>query len=164
MDRLVLVLRPIDLDRHVETCLAFKRDTHLCSFGSLDGFFDDDGRGEERFVERLRRKIVEEPQSCLHVWKAEQIVGQLHLGRFVDPSIGYINLLYVVPEWRGKGVAPRIEEYAAAYFRSRGFPAARLSVTAQNHRAIGFYLKQGWNDLGPRDDRPGTHSMEKVFG
>ena len=167
MNNLALVFQPIDLDRHGDVFLTFVRDTHFCSFGTMDGFLDDNGQGEERFAERVRARLAEEPKSCLHVWKNGQIVGQLHLGRFIDPSIGYINLLYVAPEWRGAGIASLIEEYASAYFQSHGFRSARLSVAAHNLRAIRFYTKQGWKNLGPRQDQPdrlATHTMEKFFG
>ena len=154
---------PIDLDRHLEIFLDFIRDTHLCSFGSMEGFVDSEGRGEERFVERVRTRLAEEPESCLHVWQGAEIIGQLHLGRFVDPAIGYINMLYVSPKWRGAGVAGAIEEYACASLQAHGFQSAYLSVAAQNHRAIRFYKKQGWADLGPRLDKPSTHNMKKIF-
>ncbi len=168
METLDLVFRPIDLDQHRELFLAFIRDTHLCSFGSMDSFADDI-HGEELLIERIRKRLTDEPQSCLHIWKNEQIVGQLHLGHLVDPdfvdsNVGYINLLYVIPEWRGSGIASLIKDYASAFLQRQGFKSARLSVTAQNHRAIRFYLKKGWKDLGPRADRPFVHNMEKVFG
>ena len=159
-----LQFKPIDFEHHMAVFLDFIRDTHLCSFGSMEGFVDSNGRGEERFVERVRTRLIEEPGSCLHVWQGQEIIGQLHLGRFVDPAIGYVNMLYVSPKWRGTGVASAIEEYACASLRAHGFQSAYLSVAAQNHRAIRFYKKQGWADLGPRPDKPGTHNMKKTFG
>ena len=156
-----LQFQPIDLDHHLEVFLAFIRDTHLCSFGSMDGFRDANDQGEERFVQRVRTRLAEEPESCLHMWRNGEIVGQLHLGRFVDPAIGYINMFYVSPAWRGTGVAAAMEEYACAYLQAQGFQSAYLSVAAQNRRAIRFYEKQGWTDLGPRQDKPGTHNMKK---
>ena len=158
-----ILFKPVDLERHTDIVYAFLYDTHLCSYGTMDGFVDANGQGAERFVERIRKRLAEEPESCLHVWHADQIVGQLHLGRFVDPTIGYINLLYVKPEERGTGVASAIERYACAHFQKHGFHSAYLSVTAQNHRAIRFYKKQGWTDLGPRQDKPETHNMQKIF-
>ena len=158
-----LQYKPIDLDRHTEVFLDFICDTHLCSFGTMEGFRDENGQGAERFIERVRARLAEEPGSCLHVWRNGEIVGQLHLGRFVDPAIGYINLFYVSPAWRSTGVASAMENYACAYLQAQGFQSACLSVAAQNHRAIRFYEKQGWTDLGPRQDKPGTHNMEKRF-
>ncbi len=139
------------------------RDTHFSSFGSLDDFADN-AEGEEHLIARIRNKLIDRPGSCLHVWKNEQIVGQLQMGQFADPKIGYINLLYVVPEYRGAGIASLIEDYASAHLQEQGFQSARLSVTLQNHRAIRFYLKKGWKDLGARADWPIAHNMEKVFG
>ena len=162
MDSFELVFKPIDLAKHRELFLNFMRDTHLCSFGSMDGFANDTD-GQECLIERVRSKLDAKPNSCLHIWNDEQIVGQLHLGQFVDPSVGYINLLYVIPEWRGAGIASLIEDYASAALQEQGFHSARLSVTLQNRRAIRFYLKKGWKDLGPRADCLSVHNMEKVF-
>ncbi len=162
MDSFDLVFKPIELNQDRDLFLAFLRDTHMCSFGSLDGFAND-AESEEYLIARIAKKLMDKPNSGLHVWKNEQIVGQLQMGQFVDPSIGYINLLYVVPEWRGIGIASVIEDYASAYFEGQGFQSARLSVAIANHRAIRFYLKKGWKVLGPREDQPSVQNMEKLF-
>jgi ribosomal protein S18 acetylase RimI-like enzyme len=72
-------------------------------------------------------------------------------------------VFYVAPAWRGKGVADEIEEFVAAWFIARGFRSARLSVSPTNVRAVRFYLRRGWCDLGSRDDKPALHNMEKTF-
>lgn len=163
MSDLNLKFKPIDLRQHASLCLKFIADTHLCSFGTMAGFDEEEGKGPERFIERIAVKLSQDPESCLHVWKGNTIVGQLNFGTFVDPSIGYISHFYVTPEWRGTGVAAEMEDYASRHFRRRGFRSARLSVIASNTRAMRFYQKQGWRDLGPREDRPLAHNMEKVY-
>lgn len=44
-----------------------------------------------------------------------------------------------------------------------GLKKARLSVSPTNERAIKFYEKMKWVDLGPREDHPEVHFMEKVI-
>lgn len=163
MSRLDLHFKPIDLQQHADLCLKFIEDTHLCSFGSMEGFEAEGEQGPQRFIDRIAAKLSADPESCLHVWKGDTVVGQLNFGTFVGPSIGYISHFYVTPEWRGTGVASKMESYAGRHLRRRGFRSARLSVTATNVRAIRFYQKHGWRDLGPREDRPLAHNMEKTY-
>lgn len=154
---------PIDLNHHAPLCVAFAEDLDVCSFGSAEQFHGEDGQGAERYIQRLRAKLADDPEGCLHVWLGGVVVGQLNLGRFVDPSVGYIGVFYVVPQWRGKGVADGMEQHATDVFKRRGFASARLSMTPSNMRAVRFYLRNGWQDLGPREDKPELHNMEKTF-
>jgi len=164
MNDLHLQFKPIDLGRHAHLCLEFIKDTHLCSFGSMEGFNEEAQEREmQQFTERIAAKLFQDPESCLHVWKGNTLVGQLNFGTFIDPSIGYISHFSVTPEWRGTGVAAKMDAYADNHFRRRGFRSARLSVTAANTRAVRFYLKHGWQDLGPRADNPLIRNMEKVY-
>ncbi|MBH8555831.1 hypothetical protein I8751_26485 [Nostocaceae cyanobacterium CENA357] len=41
--------------------------------------------------------------------------------------------------------------------------SARLSVSPTNLVAMRFYLKQGWVDLGQREDAPEVHDLEKTY-
>lgn len=125
------------------------------------GFDDEGGQGPEHFTQRIATKLSQDPESCLHVWKDDIVVGQLNFGTFIAPTVGYISHFYVTPEWRGTGVAGEMEAYAVQHLRRRGFRSARLSVIATNTRAMRFYLKHGWRDLGPREDRPIAHNMGK---
>lgn len=100
----------------------------------------------------------------MHLLQGGVIVGQMELGSFkTDPSIGYVNLYYLAAEVRGTGLSSVLDNYATNYFVSRGFTSARLSVSPSNSRAIRFYEKHGWHDLGPRPGRPEVHLMEKYF-
>ena len=163
MTTLNLVFKPINLGQHADLCLQFIADTHLCSYGTLDDFLED-GRTPQRFLDRIAAKLAEDTESCLHVWQGDSIVGQINFGMFVDPAIGYLSFFYVAPERRGAGVAAEIDAFVTRRFQKRGYKTARLSVTAFNERAIRFYRKHGWRDLGPREENPATHNMEKTVG
>ncbi len=156
-----LTFKPINLEQHTDLCLQFIADTHLCSYGTLDGF-SEEGQTPQRFLDRIAVKLADDPESCLHVWQGEEVVGQINFGTFVDPAIGYLSFFYVAPPWRGTGVAAEMDAFVARRFRRRGYKTARLSVTAFNERAVRFYLRCGWTDLGPREDNPATHNMEKT--
>ena len=156
--------KPISLQDHLELCLIYKEDAFICSFGSAENFYEADGEGASRYIEILRNKIIEIPESCIHVWHNGNIVGQIELGEYNNSSsIGYVNLFYLVPHYRGTGLSIALENYAVNFFRQRDFHAIRLSVSISNIPAVRFYLRQGWNDIGPRKDRIGVHYMEKII-
>lgn len=156
-----LQFKPINLQQHADLCRGFIADTHLCSYGTLDGFLEE-GQTPQRFLDRIAEKLAEDPKSCLHVWLGDSIVGQINFGTFRNPAIGYLSFFYVAPEWRGASVAAEMDAFVTQRFQQRGYKTARLSVTAFNERAIRFYLKHGWQDMGPREDNPTTHNMEKT--
>lgn len=172
MDKIRLTFAPIDLERHADLCVRFRADSFLVSFGSDKRAYQahaaspttvyPDGRGGERYVAWLTQRISDLPGSCVHVWHADAIVGQIEMGRFrADDSVGYVNLFYLIPAYRGRGLGEQLEQYAEAFLRGAGHQRARLSVSATNRQAIAFYLKHNWQDLGPRADHPDSHYMEK---
>ena len=77
--------------------------------------------------------------------------------------MGYVNLFYLIPSYRGRGLGRQLEQYAVAFLLGAGRQRLRLSVSATNRQAITFYLKHHWRDLGPRADRPDAHYMEKAL-
>jgi hypothetical protein len=62
-----------------------------------------------------------------------------------------------------EGVGEFLDNYATQYFHNKQLKCARLSVSPQNNRAIAFYKKMGWKDLGPRQDAPEVNFMEKIL-
>jgi len=153
---------PVDLSRHEEICRRFRADSFAVSFSDASRFHEEDGLGGDRYVEWLRGKQERDPASVVHVWQGDEIIGQMELGRLRGlEGVGYVNLYYLAPAHRGRGLAKHLDEYAASYLRGLGFTKAQLSVSPSNARAIAYYQKMGWRDLGPRADEPSVHSMEK---
>jgi ribosomal protein S18 acetylase RimI-like enzyme len=159
-----LEFRSIDLEKHWDMCLKFREDSFVVSFGSAAAFYESDGKGAERYLEWLKQRMSEIPDSCVHVWDGERIVGQMEMRRSKDDTqAGYVNLFYLIPEYRGKGVASLLDEYAAMFFEQLGCKVARLSVSPTNVAAVKFYLKHGWKDLGVREGHAEVHLMEKQY-
>jgi ribosomal protein S18 acetylase RimI-like enzyme len=155
---------PINLDRDASICIQFRVDSFVCSFGNADQFYQSNGAGVAEYLDWLKKIIKENPLSAIHVWEGEHIIGQLELNVRKDESqqeFGYVNLFYLIPEKRGTGIADILNDYVEQYYRRMGISKMHLSVSTENSRAIGFYLKHGWKDIGPRSDFPGTHLMEK---
>jgi ribosomal protein S18 acetylase RimI-like enzyme len=145
----IFEFKPIDLERHQDLCVRFRADSFVCSFGSDDRFYEEDGNGAERYLQWLMQRMAKIPNSCVHIWKEEQIIGQMEMRRWKhDLNVGYVNLFYLIPEFRGQGLGQQLDRYAANFFRQLGCRSARLNVSPTNPAAMKFYLKQGWNDLG----------------
>lgn len=74
------------------------------------------------------------------------------------PAEDSIEMLrfYVVREWHGKGVSRPLMDAAIADARARGRKRLWLGVWEENPRAIAFYRKCGFVDVGSQDFRLGT--------
>ena len=154
-------MQPMDLARHAADCIAFRRDAYLASFGSPDGLDDEMGADNARYLESLRTRIAEVPEGNAHLWHGERIVGQTEM-RLVEgeSGVGYVNLFYLVPEFRGRGLGRVLHEHAVAVFSRLGRPRLRLSVSTHNAAAIAFYRKLGWVTVGTRPNREPMEIME----
>ena len=76
-----------------------------------------------------------------------EILGQLscRTGHSQVPTdCGYVHFIYVTPEWRGCGVAAKLQDYMVAYMIDSGMKRVRLRVTEANTRARRFYERCGW--------------------
>ncbi len=60
------------------------------------------------------------------------------------PRGNEIYQMYVAPAARGTGTAAGLIAAGEDHIRAAGFATARLDVIPQNHRAIAFYEKCGW--------------------
>jgi RimJ/RimL family protein N-acetyltransferase len=153
-------IAPIDLARHADVCLAFRRESYIASFGSADGVEEEMGPEGAIYLGHLRSRIAQVPEGNAHLWRGERIVGQTEMRHADDPRAGYVNLFYVVPELRGQGLGRMLHEHAVAVFRGRGKERIRLSVSVQNPGAIAFYTKLGWASVGTRPNRETMEIME----
>ena len=154
-----LAFKPIDLDAHASVCVAFRRDTFICSFGT-DRFDDEAGPDGAYYLGQLRQRTTKFPDGYVHLWDGDRIVGQMEMQIREEPRIGYANLFYLIDAMRSAGVGAQLQDYAIRFFQRHGVSAARLSVSPTNARALAFYRKHGWRDLGPRPGREFVNLME----
>lgn len=149
----------IDLDRDWGLCRRFVADGHMESFGNLDRMPEPE-EIERMWVEDL---IDQYPDSCVHAWLGDSIVGDLRMTFMPPPRAVAVFFVYVVPEHRGTAVADDLHDYILSFARSRAATHAKLSVSPTNLRANAFYDKHGWRDLGPRPDAQYVHLRELRF-
>ena len=89
--------------------------------------------------ERWRQELV--PTAAITVAELDgRIVGFVS----VDPQTGYLDQIVVAPEAWGSDVANRLMDEA----RRISPTGLELKVNADNARAIRFYQKQGFVDVG----------------
>jgi ribosomal protein S18 acetylase RimI-like enzyme len=149
---------PIDISRDFQRCVEFLCDAFVCSYGNADEF--ERMGGAEAYRSGLRELVSAFPEGAVHVWREERIVGQIEMRIRPDSTLGVVNLFYLIPEERGGPLGAELQFYAIDVFRRHRASAARLSVSPSNIRAMAYYSKHGWRDLGPRPDRPYVHTME----
>jgi ribosomal protein S18 acetylase RimI-like enzyme len=64
---------------------------------------------------------------------------------------------------RGTGAATKLHSYAMEFCARHAVKVARLSVSPSNLRAVSFYRKHGWRDIGPRHGRENVNLMECII-
>jgi ribosomal protein S18 acetylase RimI-like enzyme len=154
-----LEFRTIDLTEHAELSISFRRDSFVCSFGTDARFVetDADGRG---YLEWLSARISRFPEGHVHAWQGGAIIGQIEM--VVSPTSGYVNLFYLRPEARGLGFGTALQDYAVKLMQRGQVAVANLRVSPTNPRAIKFYARHGWTDLGAPAGEEHVHVMELI--
>ena len=85
------------------------------------------------FIWELKGKIV--GWSWLRIYENEF---------FKEGAYGEINEIYIVPEWRGKGIGNILMKHAEDWFRNKGIKTVRVEALATNEKALAFYRKHGF--------------------
>jgi GNAT superfamily N-acetyltransferase len=80
----------------------------------------------------------------------ERLVGTIGL-MDLGGGRGSLRKMFVLPELRGAGVAPRLLECLLGWARTHGFKTLYLGTTCKYHAAHRFYEKNGFTRLPARD-------------
>lgn len=159
-----LKFEPLDLERNAQLIVEFRADSFVESFGDANQLFGSDGKGDQRYLALLKERNAF-VGSCVHVIDNGKIVGQIEMRRDASQSdSGYVNLFYLIPDYRGKGIGKHLDEYARDFFLGFGMNRATLNVSPTNLRAIRFYEKCGWH-ITERIHKSGVDVlvMQKVY-
>ncbi|KDM89890.1 GNAT family N-acetyltransferase [Photobacterium galatheae] len=150
---MALEFRPINADEHFAFCMAFRRDAYVCTFHSDQGFsaFIADYEG------RMRARLADPRWYYIHIWDENRIIGQLEFKSFSDePATGYVHLIYIIPDYRGSGVADAAQRYIETRLLADGCRAVLLTVGQKNERARRHYRRWGWQRVGRDQTLRGT--------
>jgi len=72
-----------------------------------------------------------------------------------------LRQLYLLPPWKGRGVAAALVDCALAQMKRRGAEEAFLSVYADNHRALRLYERYGFEMVGGYHFMVGNHADDE---
>ena len=95
----------------------------------------------EADIEVIRPLLWESLPTVPHVLCVRERGGQV--AGFIGVEDTMVEMLFVHPAWRGKGIGRRLLSYAVATLG-----AYKLDVNEQNPQAIGFYLRMGFEVAG----------------
>ncbi len=151
---------PVDLIKNLELCIHFRRDAHILSYDSSTDF------NIEECIAWFHSLKENNPAGFEHVILNNEIIGQLEFKSGIkeaDGSVsGYINLLYLLPEYRRKGYGLKLQEYVLSKFIADKCSVAYLRYLPKNQAAGSFYVKHGWNPEGTPNER-GQLMVKRIF-
>jgi ribosomal protein S18 acetylase RimI-like enzyme len=133
------------------------------TFGPANTAGDMDLHCRESYSASIQSREISDPAwLTLLVQDAGTLVGFAQLRWGAAPGCvagrrpGEIQRLYVTREWQGRGVAHELMSAALAAMRERGCDVVWLGVWERNPRAIAFYGKFGFREVGDHVFRLGT--------
>lgn len=140
----LFTFRTIDVERDAETIVQFRKDSFLVSLGSIDGFGD-----RNQYLAWIGLNAVLYPEGFVLMEHEGKVVGQMEaeVVPYRGKRVGYVDLFYLVPEYRGKGYGQIQLERAEALFRKWGVSEYHLRVSPTNKPAMRFYEKHGFSRL-----------------
>lgn len=135
---------PINIDKHRDYILPFRKDSFIVSFGTDEGLGD-----EQDYLNWVHLQVQKNPKGFVLVVENEVPVGQLELTvkEYAGKEIGYVNLYYLVPEKRGIGLGSLLHAYAIQFFKEHGLNEYHLRVSPTNTHALTFYKRNGMKQI-----------------
>ncbi len=112
--------------------------------------------------ERQAAEIADPDRICLLLEDGAEVVGYAllrddpHDPELPDTRSIELQRFYVDRAWHGRGVAVRLMEASLRMARERQAATIWLGVWERNTRAIRFYAKQGFIDVGSQSFLLGT--------
>jgi ribosomal protein S18 acetylase RimI-like enzyme len=155
-----LQYRTIDFEKDKELIIKFRKDSYVVSFGSEEGFGD-----ELAYINRIKERVKKFPEGQVIIEKDNLPIGQMEMQirDFDGKDIGYVNLFYLIPEYRGKGLGKDLIRYAEDFFRKSNVTEYHLRVSPTNERAIRFYKGSGMVKLREEKERNLVYRMGKLL-
>ncbi|MDQ6596478.1 GNAT family N-acetyltransferase [Bacillus salipaludis] len=151
--------RIIDIEKDKDLLIKFRKDTYIHSFGTDEGF-DEIG-----YINRMEERVNKCPSGQLIVEEDNTPIGQIGLGivDYCGTQIGYINLIYLLSDYRGKGLGKDLITNAENFFRDMNVSEYHLRVSSTNQRAIQLYTNSGMVKLREENKGQPVLRMKKIL-
>ncbi len=135
----------MDVEKHTDIIIPFRRDSFYVSFGTDEGFGED-----KDYISWVQKHAVKYPDGFVLVLENDKPIGQLELTTkaYKDNKIGYVHLYYLIPEKRGSGLGVKLHQYAVQFFKKQSVDEYHLRVSKTNSSARTFYQKLGMTEVG----------------
>lgn len=135
-----MIFRTIDTDKDKDTIVKFRKDSFVVSFGTEAGFGD-----ENTYLQRMEERVRKFPGGQVILENDQVPIGQMELRirGYEGTEIGYVDLFYLIPEYRSKGLGKELVRYAENFFRQFNVSEYHLRVSPDNQRAIRLYTNSG---------------------
>jgi ribosomal protein S18 acetylase RimI-like enzyme len=88
---------------------------------------------------------------------------ELQIQEYNETEIGYVNLFYLIPEYRNKGLGKELIRYAERFFRQFNVSEYHLRVSPTNKRAIRLYNNYGLVKLREENEKYPLWRMMKLL-
>lgn len=133
----------LDPQKEREYYTACYADAWQFAHGDLRGFDAD------TYLRAARRHYEKDSKSLLHVYVGDEDAGLLDLDteRGAHAGYGWISLLYLRPEYRGRLCGIQLLARAYNKYLALGRKAIRLQVAEDNIAAMKFYEHWGFEKL-----------------
>ncbi len=131
---------PAEHRKLYEACYA---DAWRAAHGDLKGFH------AETYFHSACEHHRADPDSVMLLYEGETFAGLLDLDteRGRHAGYGWISLIYLCPEYRGRGLGVQLLGRAVAKYRALGRGALRLHVSDDNLPAKAFYRANEFTEL-----------------
>ncbi|CAH0311920.1 hypothetical protein SRABI96_05039 [Peribacillus sp. Bi96] len=155
-----MIFRTIDIDKDKDIIVTFRKDSFVVSFGSEEGFGD-----AHTYLIRMKERVRKFPDGQVIIEKDQKPIGQMELQirEYEGTEIGYVNLFYLIPEYRNKGLGKELVRYAENFFRQFTVSEYHLRVSPDNQRAIRLYTKSGMVKIRDENEKYPVWRMSKLL-
>ncbi|MBI5595060.1 MAG: GNAT family N-acetyltransferase [Elusimicrobia bacterium] len=143
--------------------------TFRATFSAANAPENMDSHCRTTYSERIQADEISHPDMVTLLSQAQDaLIGFAQLRWGAAPgcvraeSPGEIQRLYLDDAWHGKGAAQGLMDACLAEFRGRGSAVVWLGVWERNPRAIAFYKKFGFNEVGEQVFRLGDDRQRDV--
>lgn len=153
---------PLDLNnaKSVAAAVLFRRDCHVVAMGHDEEWIEMSGFDGGKYIDYLRKTVNNPAGFVVQVLDQDKYVGQVEGRYLAESNTGYVNLYYLIPEYRHKGHGKNLEDYVLSRFKDKPVKKMQLTIWHESQPSLAFYKKHGWT-MGEQREKPGFFFMEK---